>query len=168
MEMKVSNRPTAFSSDGMIISLPRTGAFKQMRWDPFQVCCYALIIPVNYITETARLCGVNGCVRKKKERKTVRQARREIKVCRYQLPGKELEPKMGDHLHVDDSFSLNPFFSSLPLPLSLALSSPLFSLSVRRYHDDAHAIYFHALGMDCSSSAVAAFFQTSVFFIYFL
>lgn len=55
-----------------------------------------------------------------------------------------------DHLHVDDSFSLDPFF----LP---------FSLSVHSYHDNAHAIYFCTLGADCSSSALAAFFSRPLF-----
>lgn len=66
------------------------------------------------------------------------------KVCQYQLRAEQWSQKE-DHLHVDDSFSLDPFFLS-------------FSLSVHSSHDNAHAIYFCTLGADCSSAASAAFF----------
>lgn len=73
------------------------------------------------------------------------------KVCQYQLRAEQWSQKE-DHLHVDDSFSLDPFFLS-------------FSLSLHSYHDNAHAIYFCTLGADCSSSALAAFFSSPDLFL---
>ncbi len=78
------------------------------------------------------------------------EKKNEQKVCQYQLRAEQWSQKE-DHLHVDDSFSLDPFV----LP---------FSLSVHSYHDNVHAIYFCALGADCSSSAaLAAFFHQTSF-----